>query len=141
MTAALAIGTIDLYQRFISPYKGFRCAHRAVHGRCSCSQFAKRLIGKVGLLRFGPLFMRRLRKCGDVARALKAGIVARAAKVRDNAYARRDNRSRSANDGRRPDVGNCNGCDVPDFSNLGGCDAAAAPVEGCDCGGGCDLSL
>ena len=54
MTAALAVSAIGFYQQFLSPYKGFRCAHRVRHGRMSCSQFAKRLIQKVGLLRFAP---------------------------------------------------------------------------------------
>ena len=149
MTAAVAVGAIDLYQRFISPYKGFCCAHRAVRGRRSCSQFAKRLIEKVGLLRFGPLLARRLRKCGEVARALKAGLVGRrrgfksaACETEDEQQRRKD--QRAGRDSSSRDCGDCGGCDAPDLSGIAGCDApaSAVPVHACDCaGGGCDLSL
>ena len=132
MTAAVAVGAIDLYQRFVSPYKGFRCAHRAVHGRRSCSAFAKRLVEKVGLLRFGPLLMRRLRKCGETARALKAGFAARRGlkpAIRSEDEEERRKRQGSTSNSYNRDCGDCGGCDAPDLSGLDGCD------------GGCDLSL
>ena len=150
MTAAVAAGAIDLYQRFVSPYKGFRCAHRAVHGRRSCSAFAKRLVAKVGLLRFGPLFMRRLRKCGETARALKAGFVARRGlkpAIRSEDEEDRRKRQGSTSDGYCADCGSCGtpdlsglgSCDVPDLSGAAsGCDVPNV-ADGCDCG--CDLSL
>jgi len=34
-----AIGLIRSYRRWISPHKGFRCAHHALHGAGSCSTF------------------------------------------------------------------------------------------------------
>jgi uncharacterized protein len=34
-----AVGSIRAYQRWVSPYKGFRCAHHALHGEGSCSHF------------------------------------------------------------------------------------------------------
>lgn len=42
----MSLGTIAaliirMYQKYISPYKGFRCAHRALHGGASCSEFAR----------------------------------------------------------------------------------------------------
>ena len=76
MTAALAVAAIDFYQQFLSPYKGFRCAHRVRHGRMSCSQFAKRLIQKVGLLRFVPLFRRASGEMRMAARTMKSGTPA-----------------------------------------------------------------
>ena len=42
-------GAIIAYQRYVSPYKGFRCAYRARTGGWSCSEYARRLI-----LRCGP---------------------------------------------------------------------------------------
>src|SRR3954470_19293134 len=78
MTAALApstaaIGLIGLYQRYLSPLKGFRCAHRArKHGRTSsCSQFAKRAFGRVGVLVGAALLRRRFDKCAASARVLR----------------------------------------------------------------------
>ena len=77
MSAALypssfAVSLIGLYQRFISPYKGFRCAHRARRqGRTSsCSQFAKRAIARLGVLAGWPLIERRFSKCSASARVL-----------------------------------------------------------------------
>ena len=93
MTATVAVGLIDLYQQYISPHKGFRCAHRAKHGRSSCSQFAKRLIQKVGLFRFWPILMRRFEKWGKAAKALKARALPR------NAFA---GRQRLQDDKRKP---------------------------------------
>jgi len=53
MTAAILrgvpAGAIVAYQRYVSPYKGFRCAYRAHTGGWSCSEYARRLI-----LRCGP---------------------------------------------------------------------------------------
>jgi putative component of membrane protein insertase Oxa1/YidC/SpoIIIJ protein YidD len=46
----LAISAISLYQRFISPHKGFSCAYRVLYGGESCSQFFKRSIATEGLL-------------------------------------------------------------------------------------------
>ena len=34
-----AVGSIRAYQRWLSPYKGFRCAHHALHRQGSCSNF------------------------------------------------------------------------------------------------------
>lgn len=78
MTAALtpsffAVGLIGLYQRYLSPLKGFRCAHRArKHGRTSsCSEFAKRAIARLGVIAGLPLIERRFAKCSESARALE----------------------------------------------------------------------
>lgn len=38
--AELFVILIRLYQRYISPYKGFSCAHRALSGGKSCSHYA-----------------------------------------------------------------------------------------------------
>src|SRR5688572_27172010 len=68
--SSLIARAIEAYQRFISPYKGFRCAHRAVHGRDSCSQFAKRVALKRGILALFPLLRRRFTECGVAAQVL-----------------------------------------------------------------------
>src|SRR5688500_18321104 len=68
--SSLAAWAIEAYQRFISPYKGFGCAHRAVHGRDSCSQFAKRVALKRGILALFPLLRRRFTECGVAAQVL-----------------------------------------------------------------------
>jgi putative component of membrane protein insertase Oxa1/YidC/SpoIIIJ protein YidD len=76
MTATLSVSPlacwlIGLYQRHLSPYKGFRCAYRARHGRrASCSAFARRAIERLGVLPGVRLLRRRFDRCHRAARAL-----------------------------------------------------------------------
>ena len=44
-----ALAMIGLYQRFISPHKGFRCAHAVQTGRRGCSALGARAIRRLGL--------------------------------------------------------------------------------------------
>ena len=67
----IAVNCIEGYQRYISPYKGFCCAHRAVHDGASCSEWAKRAIKKVGVYSAFPLIIRRLKACNTSYQALK----------------------------------------------------------------------
>jgi putative component of membrane protein insertase Oxa1/YidC/SpoIIIJ protein YidD len=46
----VAIASIKVYQRYISPHKGFSCAHRLLYGGESCSGYVKRAIAQKGLL-------------------------------------------------------------------------------------------
>lgn len=66
------LGLIRLYQRWISPYKGFRCAYRVHAGGCSCSTLAYRAIRRHGVLRGLALLRERLGRCGDVHRRFHA---------------------------------------------------------------------
>ncbi len=45
----LAVTAINGYQKFLSPHKGFRCAHRVLYGCDSCSQYFKRVITEEGI--------------------------------------------------------------------------------------------
>lgn len=54
---------IVFYQKHISPYKGFCCAHKALYKGMSCSEWAKHAIKKVGIYRFLLLLRRRLKAC------------------------------------------------------------------------------
>jgi len=44
-----ALAAIGLYQRFVSPHKGFRCAHAVQTGRRGCSALGARAIRRHGL--------------------------------------------------------------------------------------------
>jgi putative component of membrane protein insertase Oxa1/YidC/SpoIIIJ protein YidD len=57
------IWSIEFYQRFISPYKGFRCAHAALHQGQSCSQAVKHIILQHGIWRGRPLIKQRFADC------------------------------------------------------------------------------
>ncbi|WP_455203703.1 membrane protein insertion efficiency factor YidD [Kaarinaea lacus] len=54
---------IALYQRFISPYKGFRCAHAAYYSGPSCSSAIKTIIAEYGLLQSKPQIQARFAQC------------------------------------------------------------------------------
>ena len=54
---------IVAYQRYLSPLKGFSCAHRAFHGGDSCSEWSRKAVLRAGLIRFPALLFRRLRAC------------------------------------------------------------------------------
>lgn len=64
MLDGLALAAIAGYQRWISPYKGFRCAYRAHTGRCSCSQLGARAIRRFGTLDGIGVLRERLYRCG-----------------------------------------------------------------------------
>jgi putative component of membrane protein insertase Oxa1/YidC/SpoIIIJ protein YidD len=59
-TAAMLIGG---YQKYLSPHKGFSCAHRVWHRGESCSQYTKRTIVEQGLLEAIPLVRERFQEC------------------------------------------------------------------------------
>lgn len=64
---AIALALIRAYQRWISPHKGFVCAHRVHRGGASCSQAGFRLIRRHGLGGGWPLLRERLRRCAAIA--------------------------------------------------------------------------
>ena len=60
----LIIFLIKIYQKFISPLKGYSCAYRAIHGSSSCSLWALHSIDKHNLSILSlKLISRRLEKC------------------------------------------------------------------------------
>src|SRR5579871_6111831 len=69
--ANLAVATITLYQRYVSPYKGFRCAFHAHHGGLSCSEYGKQMIHEHGLADGISLIFRRFHECAASARVLR----------------------------------------------------------------------
>jgi len=60
---------IEAYQRFISPYKGFRCAYGALTKRASCSEFAKRVALRRGVIALPALLRERFKRGAVAARA------------------------------------------------------------------------
>jgi len=62
---------ITLYQRYISPYKGFRCAYAACHDSKSCSAIIKNIIVEHGLLAGWPLIKQQFNNCHLAYQALE----------------------------------------------------------------------
>lgn len=59
----MSLGLIWVYQRFISPRKGFACAHRVLHGGPGCSGYAKHAIRDHGVISAIPLIRERFKDC------------------------------------------------------------------------------
>jgi putative component of membrane protein insertase Oxa1/YidC/SpoIIIJ protein YidD len=62
-----AVFVISVYQRWLSPRKGYCCAHRALHHGDSCSSAAKAIISSIGLIKGVPLIRQRFVACREAA--------------------------------------------------------------------------
>lgn len=60
---SLAIATIGGYQRYLSPHKGFACAHRVLYGGLSCSEYVKQAIAQYGVIQAIALSRQRFQAC------------------------------------------------------------------------------
>jgi len=58
------------YQKYLSPYKGFCCAHRVWHGDLSCSEYTKQTLLQNGVWRSLPKIRARFQACKAAALAL-----------------------------------------------------------------------
>ena len=149
---------IRVYQRYLSPLKGYSCAHRVLYGNESCSQYVKQAILKQGLSDAWPSSRQRFRDCRSAYLTIMAS--------RNDQDLREyeefdDDRSKNKRNSRpcNPLNGNnyhCSGdcfeifnfpC-TPDIiealdCDLAGCDIGACDIGGCDIGacdiGGCDV--
>ena len=63
---------ITFYQRYLSPYKGFRCAHCVLHGGASCSAHARTLLLRRGIVRAFRGMRARFAACASAAAVLDA---------------------------------------------------------------------
>ena len=69
-----ASALITVYQKQISPRKGFSCAHRVLYGSESCSQYTKRILSEHGVGRALPLIRQRFQDCKAANQVLKARL-------------------------------------------------------------------
>jgi uncharacterized protein len=69
---AIALKSIRLYQRFLSPYKGFSCAYRVHTGSRSCSALGYRAISRYGFAGGISVLRKRLHLCGVAYRRFGA---------------------------------------------------------------------
>ena len=68
----LAIATISAYQKYLSPRKGYRCAHRALYDGDPCSEYVKKAIASQSLAEAIQSSRRRFHACGEANRILKS---------------------------------------------------------------------
>lgn len=69
-----AFASITGYQKYISPYKGFACAHRLLYGGESCSQYVKRMMVEKNLRVAIQASKQRFRACKKANRIIRASI-------------------------------------------------------------------
>jgi putative component of membrane protein insertase Oxa1/YidC/SpoIIIJ protein YidD len=71
-TRGLAVTAISGYQKFISPHKGFSCAHRVLYGCDSCSQYFKRVIAEEGIIQAIANAKGRFQECREANEILRS---------------------------------------------------------------------
>jgi uncharacterized protein len=118
----IALAAIRMYQRFLSPIKGFSCAYRLYTGGESCSAYGYRVIGRYGIRAGVSLLRRRLHACSHVQRQHAAVQRSRSAGMAMQANSQAG----------FCDV-SCDGCDL----GTAGCDGANLASNTCDILGNC----
>jgi putative component of membrane protein insertase Oxa1/YidC/SpoIIIJ protein YidD len=93
----LAIAGLHGYRRFISPYKGFRCAYGVVFGGDSCSDVALHIARRFGVARMVRLLPLQAARCRHAMAVLKT------------AKREREERSDQDPNERAGDPGSCKG--------------------------------
>lgn len=73
---ASASAAIGIYQRYISPHKGFCCAYRVHTGRRSCSAYALGIVERVGALALLTALPRQFDRCKAAALAVALSKIA-----------------------------------------------------------------
>lgn len=128
MMTWLALKAINFYQKFISPYKGFNCAHRVATGEVGCSGYGKKVISRFGLVKGIKLLNRRFYDCGWHAKRLQEMMQAKnpSQYKRYTGYSMQN--GRLIKQGGFVDC-DCGGCDAPhcDMPDVGDC------IPDCDC--------
>jgi len=71
-----AATSITGYQKYISPHKGFSCAHRLLYGGESCSAYLKRIIQQQGLNAAWQLAPQRFARCRQANLTLRSSSTA-----------------------------------------------------------------
>jgi len=93
VVSGTAVAAISGYQKFISPHKGFSCAHRVLYGSDSCSQYFKRVIAEEGIGVAIANAKGRFQECHDANEILKDRRIRHQAKQKyySNRYERQVN--------------------------------------------------
>jgi putative component of membrane protein insertase Oxa1/YidC/SpoIIIJ protein YidD len=73
--STFAIAGIDFYRRYLSPLKGFKCAHHFVHGAGSCSTYGRQVYATRRFLDATRLLRMRFLECKLAAQHVKRTAV------------------------------------------------------------------
>lgn len=69
----MMVSAIGGYQRWISPHKGFTCAHNTVYRRGGCSGFGKRAFARFPFFLALAMLRVRLDECRAAAEIVRGG--------------------------------------------------------------------
>lgn len=122
MLGSAAASAIGLYQRYVSPYKGFCCAYRAQTGRRSCSAYGKAIATRLGFVALIQALPRQFDRCRSSWVALSVA-----------SRGRQFNAGGQSKEDQRKDKRECDpfdACDVLDIARNADCGACDVP---CDC--------
>ena len=145
----VACASISGYQKYLSPHKGFFCAHRLLYGGESCSQYIKRIVAQQGLAEAIGLSKQRFQACKEANRILRANSESSYSESQDEAKKTRKNQNncienldcsgcQCAGDSiNLSDSLSCEtpSCELPDCGHWAGLDCGSPDCSGCDCGG------
>lgn len=107
----LAVMAIRLYRRYLSPYKGYRCAHGMLHGGDTCSGFGLRAYRRFPFATAHAVLRRRIEKCREAYLVLMS-----------RAEERRRRRRESGKPNHVLDSCGPGDCDLGPCDGPGGCD-------------------
>lgn len=132
MVRYAAAGSILVYQRWISPHKGFCCAYRKLTGGRSCSEYARQTVLDRGVLTLAKALPRQFARCRRAHAALVT--MASAAAPEDEALSPEGREKRKADAKRSSASDWCNGANFDCASFDVGCGTLDI---GCDLASGC----
>lgn len=72
LSSKIGLYAIHLYQKYLSPIKGYSCSYAFHTGSHSCSEFGVKAIEKKGLFIGSKLINRRFKKCAKSAEQAKS---------------------------------------------------------------------
>lgn len=127
MVSQIAIAAIGGYQRWVSPRKGFNCAHRVLHGGTGCAGYTKEAIRQHGLWGARSHIRGRFADCKLAAEAL--------AMTESPPKGPWDNGKPSKRRNKWANSCDCaGGCGWPGAGKSGGCDTTPDCTPDCSCG-------
>ncbi|PSB02408.1 membrane protein insertion efficiency factor YidD [Merismopedia glauca] len=147
----MALASISGYQRYLSPHKGFKCAHRVLNGGKSCSEYVKQVITQEGLIAAIPASRQRFAACHAANQILQARVMRSQVEEEETRKRRNSSASCSNNPYDRsclvsdciPTSYDCNAvdcgsgldCAIPDCGDCAsGLDCGTLDCGGLDCG-------
>lgn len=130
----IATTAIGGYQKYLSPHKGFSCAHRLLHGGKPCSEYVKGAIAENGLFRAIEVSRERFVACKEANQILRARYSRISAEEDDSNPQKK--KQTNWGDGCATCACSADYCSLLDCSHCGtGLDCGAIDCGGADCGG------